>query len=162
MTPTDIRFAADGMLQSLATGLRALGYDCLAGRERFGRRLLEQAVAEDRVFLTRNTHLGNDWPRALVERAKIVHVAGEPLPQQLREVVEKFSLDPERFLFTRCLVCNEPLRAAERSEALPHLPPRVAAREERFWRCERCGRFFWHGSHVQNSVARLRQWLGSE
>lgn len=159
MTPTDIRFAADGMLQSLATWLRALGYDCLAGRERFGQRLLEQAVEEERVFLTRNTHLANDWPHALVERAHIVHVAGEQLPQQLREVVERFSLDGERFLFTRCLVCNEPLRAVEKTEALPHLPPRVAASEEKFWRCERCGQFFWHGSHVQNSVARLRQWL---
>ncbi|MFA6562419.1 MAG: Mut7-C RNAse domain-containing protein [Verrucomicrobiia bacterium] len=160
MTPTDIRFAADGMLQSLATWLRALGYDCLAGRDRFGRRLLEEAAAEERVFLTRNTHLDNDWPRALVERSRILHVAGEQLPQQLREVVEKFSLDWERFLFTRCLVCNELLRLADKSEALPHLPPRVTAREKYFWRCERCDRFFWHGSHVQNSAARLRQWLG--
>ena len=147
------------MLQSLATWLRALGYDCAAGRERFGRRLLEQAVAEKRVFLTRNAHLAYDWPRALVERASLVHIAAEQLPQQLREVVGAFSLDVERFLFTRCLVCNEPLRAVEKPAALPRVPPRVAAREEKFWRCERCGRFFWHGSHVRNSVARLRQWL---
>ena len=161
MTPTDIRFAADGMLQSLATWLRALGYDCLAGRERFGRRLLEQAVAEGRVFLTRNTHLAHDWPRALLERARIVRVAGERLPQQLREVVENFALDGERFLFTRCLECNEPLRAVGKAEAWPRLPPRVAAREEKFWRCERCGRCFWRGSHVRNSVERLRQWLAT-
>ncbi len=159
MTPTDIRFAADGMLQSLATWLRALGYDCLAGRERFGRRLLEQAVAEERVFLTRNTHLVNDWPHALLDRAQIVCVGGETLPGQLREVVERFSLDWKRFLFTRCLVCKELLHAADKPEVLPHLPARVAAREEEFWRCERCGRFFWHGSHVRNSVARLRRWM---
>jgi len=146
------------MLQSLATWLRALGYDCLAGRERFGRRLLEQAVAEERVFLTRNTHL-NDWPRVLVERARILHVSGEQFPQQLREIVEKFSLDWQRFLFTRCLECNEPLRVVDKSEALPHLPPRVAAREDNFWQCGRCGRYFWHGSHVQNSMARLRRWM---
>ena len=159
MTPTEIRFAADGMLQSLATWLRMLGCDCLAGRAYHGRRLLEQAVAGERVFLTRNTHLANDWPRMLVERAQVFRIAGEALPDQLREVVEKFSLDPERFLFTRCLVCNEPLSAAEKSAALPHLPEGVAAREERFWHCERCGRFFWHGSHVRDSMARLRRWL---
>lgn len=147
------------MLQSLATWLRALGYDCLAGREQFGRRLLEQAVAEERVFLTRNTHLANDWPRVLVEQAQVVCVSSETLPEQLREVVERFSLDWERFLFTRCLACNDPLRAVNKSEALPHLPPRVAVREDSFWQCARCGRFFWHGSHVQNSVARLRQWM---
>ena len=159
MIPAGIRFAADGMLQSLAMWLRALGYDCLAGHAWFGRRLLEHTVAEERVFLTRNTHLGHDWPRVLVERAQILHIAGETLPEQLREVVKTFSLDAEQFLFTRCLVCNEPLRVVEKSAALPHLPARVAAREEHFWRCERCGRFFWHGSHVQNSVARLRRWL---
>ncbi|MFA7003248.1 MAG: Mut7-C RNAse domain-containing protein [Verrucomicrobiia bacterium] len=49
MTPTDIRFAADGMLQSLATWLRALGYDCLAGRDLFGLLLLEQAVVDGTV-----------------------------------------------------------------------------------------------------------------
>ncbi|MBI5687042.1 MAG: hypothetical protein HZC54_18380 [Verrucomicrobia bacterium] len=161
MTPADIRFAADGMLQSLATWLRALGYDCTAGRELFGRRLLERAVAEQRVFLTRNTHLANDWPRSLVGQAQILFVAGETFPEQLREVVGRFLLDRERFLFTRCLVCNDPLRAAGKPEALPSLPPRVAAREEKFWHCERCGRFFWHGSHVRNSAARLRQWLAA-
>ncbi|MCX6897963.1 MAG: hypothetical protein NT105_04610 [Verrucomicrobia bacterium] len=109
MTPAEIHFAADGMLQSLATWLCALGYDCLAGRDLFGRLLLEQAVAEERVFLTRNTHLASDWPHALVDRAQVVYVGGETLPEQLREVVERFSLDWQRFLFTRCVVCNEPL-----------------------------------------------------
>lgn len=160
MTPVEIRFAADGMLQSLATWLRMLGYDCLAGRACFGRRLLEEATAGERVFLTRHTHLDNDWPRTLVERARIFHVVGGVLPDQLREVVEAFTLEPERFLFTRCLICNEPLRDVEKSAALAHLPAGVAAREDRFWRCERCGRFFWHGSHVRESVARLHRWLG--
>ena len=35
MTPTDIRFAADGMLQSLATWLRALGYDLCSPAAKF-------------------------------------------------------------------------------------------------------------------------------
>ncbi len=71
MSPSEIRFAADGMLQSLATWLRVLGCDCLAGCGLFGRELLERAVADGRVFLTRNTHLSNDWPRALAERAEV-------------------------------------------------------------------------------------------
>jgi uncharacterized protein len=159
VTPSDIRFAADGMLQSLATWLRVLGYDCLAGRELFGRRLLEQAMAEDRVFLTRNHHLYNDWPRALVERAQILQVAGERFHEQLREVVVKFALDHRQFVFTRCVVCNESLRAAAKPEASGSVPASVAAREQEFWRCARCGRFFWRGSHVENSLRRLRQWL---
>jgi len=147
------------MLQSLATWLRALGYDCLAGREWFGRRLLEQAVAEDRVFLTRNRHLHNDWPRALLDRAQILCVTHERFPEQLREVVEKFALDYRQFVFTRCVVCNQPLQPAAKSEASASVPASVAAREQEFWRCPRCGRFFWRGTHVENSLVRLRNWL---
>jgi uncharacterized protein with PIN domain len=67
MTPSEIRFAADGMLQSLATWLRLLGYDCIS-------------------------------------------------------------------------------RPDQRTD-------------ERFWRCDRCNKTFWRGSHVTNSLARLRTWL---
>jgi hypothetical protein len=161
MTPADIRFAADGMLQSLATWLRVLGYDCLAGRDLFGRRLLEEAVAGDRVFLTRNTHLQNDWPHALLERASIFYVASEALSAQLREVVAKFALDWKSGLFTRCVRCNAMLERAARSEVLAGLPPVVAAHERDFWQCGRCRKVFWHGTHVRDSVARLERWLGA-
>src|SRR5436309_7252425 len=141
------------MLQSLADWLRLLGYDCAAGH---GRPFLEQAVGEDRVFLTRNFHLPDNLPRALLQREEIVYVAAEHLPEQLREVVEKFSLDTERFVFTRCVACNIPLRQAEPSA---DVPAEVLARERVFWRCDRCGKTFWRGSHVTNSLARLRRWL---
>jgi uncharacterized protein with PIN domain len=178
MTPTEVRFAADGMLQSLATWLRLTGYDCVTraeahasatgekvvcsrGVSRGSRVLLEQAVAEGRVFLTRNAHLTDTLPRALLDRAQVVYVAGEHLPEQLREVVEKFSLERDRFVFTRCVECNRPLSRQERSEATGHVPADVAARETEFWHCACCGKTFWKGSHVRNSVARLQQWLAA-
>jgi len=145
MTPAEIRFAADGMLLSLATWLRLLGYDCLACPGQSGRALLEQAVAENRVFLTRNAHLHDTLLHALFARARIELVAAEHLPQQLREVVTKFALDTEAFVFTRCLLCNEVLQRTS----------------EEFWRCPRCDKTFWHGSHVTNSLARLRVWLAN-
>ena len=143
MTPAEIRFAGDGMLQSLATWLRLLGYDCLTRPGQSGRVLLERAVAEGRIFLTRNTHLRDTLPHALLARARIELVAAEHLPEQLREVVTKFALDTETFVFTRCLLCNEVLQRTS----------------EEFWCCPHCGKTFWRGSHVTNSLARLRAWL---
>jgi uncharacterized protein with PIN domain len=160
MSPSEIRFAADGMLQSLATWLRVLGYDCLAGCGLFGRELLERAVADGRVFLTCNTHLSNDWPRALVERAEIVFVASGTLPEQLWEVVGAFSLDAHSFLFSRCVACNEALASVAKADVLAQLPPVVAATQEAFWRCPRCARVFWRGTHVHNSIERMDRWLG--
>ena len=144
------------MLQSLADWLRLLGYDCATGH---GRRFLEQAAVDDRVFLTRNFHLPDNLPKALLQSETILYVRGEHLPEQLREVVGQFSLDTERFVFTRCVVCNVPLRSVGAGEATGHVPADVLAREREFWRCDHCGKTFWRGSHVVNSLARLRQWL---
>jgi uncharacterized protein len=158
MTPSDIRFVADGMLQSLGAWLRLLGYDCVTATGRPSRLLLEQAVAENRVFLTRNAHLNDNMPYDLLHRAQIVSLPAEHLPEQLCDVIRRFELDTESFTFTRCVICNLPL---ERTVTMPaDIPADVAARETEFWRCQRCGKSFWRGSHVTNSLARLRRWLG--
>ena len=159
MTPAGIRFAADGMLQSLARWLQLLGYDCLAGDRLFGRTLMERATVEARVFLTRNAHLNDTLPHALLARAQILFVVAEHLPEQLREVVRKFDLDVEKFQFTRCVECNEPLSPLALNEVADRIPADVVAREREFWQCAACGRAFWRGSHVHNSVMRLHRWL---
>jgi uncharacterized protein with PIN domain len=178
MTPDEIRFAADAMLQSLATWLRLMGYDCLTpaeahasatgkeklcsgGVSRGSRVLLEQAVAEQRLFLTRNAHLADNLPRALLERAEIYRLRAGQLPAQLRELAGKFCLDTDRYLFSRCLRCNRPLQPLERSQARGRVPADVLAREQQFWQCPHCGKAFWRGSHVHNSRARLERWLAA-
>lgn len=163
MTPREIRFAADGMLQSLGAWLRLLGYDCADADSRTARQRVECAAAENRVFLTRNAHLGNNLPHELLRRVEIMWVAAEHLPSQLAEVVAKFALDTEHFVFTRCVGCNEPLHPVPPAEALACVPPaptRVSGERE-FWGCSRCGKVFWRGSHVRNSLACLRNWLGT-
>lgn len=158
MNPMEVRFAADAMLHSLAKWVRLLGYDCAAQGDLFGRRLFEQAVEERRWILTRNRRFAGDMPRLLLERAAVFHLASERLPGQLREVVERFELDPAAYRFTRCLVCNEPLHPVAKPQAAPLVPPQVWEREERFWQCARCGRIYWQGSHVSRSVRSLHGW----
>lgn len=157
-TPNDVRFAADGMLLSLGKWLRLLGYDCVGNPGHSGRALLEQAIAENRLFLTRNTHLREYLPKTMLQAADIIVVVGEVLPDQLREVVKRFSLDSSAFVFTRCIECNVPLKVAEIAQG-KGLPPRVAAQQTGFWKCPRCGKLLWRGSHVANSMQRLQKWL---
>ncbi|MEI8234247.1 MAG: Mut7-C RNAse domain-containing protein [Verrucomicrobiota bacterium] len=161
MNPNEVRFAADAMLLSLAKWLRMLGYDCLAGSGIFGRSLVETAVAERRWILTRNRRYAGDLPQLLLERADIFLLAGEELPGQLREVADRFSLEPSAFLFTRCLVCNAPLHPIAKPHLPPSVPHAVRAREEHFWQCRHCRRIYWRGSHVRNSMRRLNDWLGN-
>lgn len=159
MNPHEISFAADGMLQSLAKWLRLLGYDCIAGSNLFGRALVEKAVAENRWMITRNRHFTGDLPHWLIERADIFVIASEQLPEQLRETLERFSLEPDAYCFTRCLICNEPLIPVAKPQLSPNVPQALLQREDRFWKCDHCGRIFWRGSHVHASIRRLKDWL---
>lgn len=160
MLPVEIRFAADGMLQSLARWLRLLGYDCLGSPNLFGRRLLEQAVTEGRVFLTRNIHLSDNLPHRLLAHSQIVVIAGGNLSAQVGEVVAKYKLETRQNLFSRCLQCNAPLRRLDRAEAIGQVPPDVSASGTTVWRCDKCAKSYWHGGHVRNSEQRLQAWLG--
>jgi uncharacterized protein with PIN domain len=121
--------------------------------------LLEQAVAEDRVFLTRNTHLADSLPHELLHRASVRFVLGEHLPAQLHEVVEKFSLETSHYVFTRCVGCNVPLRQVTATEAAGQVPGDVLTTADEFWRCDACAKTFWRGSHVRNSLDHLQHWL---
>lgn len=159
MKPDEIRFAADAMLQSLAKWLRLLGYDTIAGDALFGLTLVETAVGESRWVLTRNRRFGAELPAQLLSFADIHVVDSEHLSGQLAEVVDRFALEPSAYRYTRCLVCNVPLRPVAKPGRAAPIPPDVLAREKRFWRCERCGRFYWHGSHVQRSNRELDRWL---
>lgn len=160
MNPDEVRFVADGMLLSLATWLRLLGYDCEGRPGQFGRELLEQAAAERRVFLTRNHHLTANQPRQLLENVEIAQIHAEHLPEQLREVVARFALDTGRYSFTRCIPCNLKLRSIAPTKARLSVPPDVLERGDRLWECPGCGRIFWRGSHVTRSLSILQEWLG--
>jgi uncharacterized protein with PIN domain len=57
----------------------------------------------------------------------------------------------------RCMACGGELAELTRQEAAGRVPPRSLARHDRFWECVRCGRAFWHGTHWENIIQRLRQ-----
>jgi uncharacterized protein with PIN domain len=95
----------------------------------------------------------------MTPKNRLGDLSGERLPDLLRVVVIKYSVETEQYVYTRCLECNEPLRRAGRAEAANQVPPKVLERETDFWRCERCDRTFLHGSHIRNSLQQLKGWL---
>lgn len=143
-----LRFLVDHMLQKLGRYLRIVGLDAAEGGGRT-HELIRRADAEGRVFLTRNTHLGEQYP--VPERWLLLR-SDDPV-QQLREVVAAFGVDPRAALFTRCIRCNVAL--ADEPDPGPAVPERVRRRYTRFFRCPSCGTVFWHGSHVANTCRKL-------
>ena len=139
------------MLGSLARWLRILGYDVVYDSKLDDAALVEQAVSEERVILTRD--------RRLVERKKArdhLLVRSERLDEQILQVLERCGgkLDRDR-LFGRCLRCNQPLTELRAEEAVRRVPPYVARTQKRFRHCSGCGRVYWRATHVERMLARL-------
>src|SRR5262249_47610821 len=135
-------FVADAHLGGLAHPLRMMGFDTLYDNAFADHEIGRLAAAEHRIVLTRD--------RELLKRRGITHgvyVRALRSPAQLHEVFERLQLARQARPFTRCLHCNGRLMAIDKAQALPALPPRVAATFERFSACEDCRRVFWEGSH---------------
>lgn len=152
-----MRFLCDEMLLRFGRWLRAAGHDtaiAAAGEE--DRALIERALAEERMLLTRD--------RALAERAAsrvpVLLLAGEGLDQAARHLRLVLGLDWLSAPFTRCLVDNAPL-VPETPEAIAQVPSRSReAAAAGLKRCPDCRRLYWPGGHFQRMQTRLARWQG--
>lgn len=153
------RFVADVHLGTLARRLRLLGFDTLYGPSFEDARLASISADERRILLTRDVGL---LKRSAVTRGHWVRHT-DPL-QQLKEVIDAFSLQQDLKPFTRCMVCNGDLRAVQLASVAGLVPPGVLERCHRFRQCAQCKRIYWRGTHFKrlNMYAlALRQAAGS-
>lgn len=134
----------DEMLVGIGRWLRVARYDtALANNGDSDRDLVERAVAEGRLLLTRD--------RKLIERRKAQPIAvlvdADGLEGQARELSRRLGIDWLRRPFSRCIECNVALRPA-RDEEIASVPADVRQAGLPILSCPRCGRVYWEGSHV--------------
>jgi len=151
------RFFVDAMLGRLATWLRVLGMDVQYERAIEDNVLIERAITEDRVVLTRDRLLA----RRRLLRGRVFLVHHDHVEDQLKEVVGRFGVEPERF-FTRCVRCNAPLRALPAGAAEGRVPPYVFRTQRSFSTCPVCGRIYWQGTHREKMEKKIREMLGDK
>lgn len=145
------KFLVDAMLGTLASRLRALGYDTVWRRDTADSLLLREAHAEGRLLLTQDRELSE------IGGARALFVNAKTAAEQLDEVVARLALapDPAR-LFTRCSLCNAPLVPAEKASVAERVPPRALAHHDAFWTCPSCDKVYWKGSHYDEMLAALK------
>lgn len=141
----EMKFLADRTTGKLARKLRLLGFDVLYRGEGQVEEGAQLAFSEGRVFLTRS--------RRLTEKGRepqiIVVEADEP-GEQVREVLAKLELNPEKDqFFSRCLKCNEILLPASKEEVEGRVPDFIFRSYGSFHVCPRCRRVYWPGTHLQ-------------
>lgn len=142
-----MRFVADAMLGRLAKWLRLLGYDTLYWRGDDAR-LVRLVLAENRLLLTRDTHLPPRLPTHLT-----CFIESDHYDEQLGQVVVRFGLSSQ--IGRLCLRCNLPLEAADNAEVRAEVPPFVWQTQERFARCPGCLRVYWEGTHYARMAETL-------
>ncbi len=137
------------MLGRLAKWLRLLGYDTRYDNSADDVTLLRIAQSENRVLLTRDLALS---------RQRGVHsiwIESQELEAQIRQVRQAVGPPPDG-RFTRCAVCNAPLKRIGRDEAESRVPPYVYQTQEEFRRCPDCGRIYWAATHVERMQSILQ------
>jgi hypothetical protein len=150
MNQSPIRFAVDRMLGRLARMLRLLGYDTEYSPDISTAELRAIAQGTDRIILTRG-QAEKRYPGL----HNVYSVRSDHAPEQLREVVERFRLDPRRGLWTRCTLCNATLAPATKPEIAQQVESKILELYDEFFRCSGCGHIYWHGSQVARILKHL-------
>lgn len=150
-----MRFLVDINVGKLARLLRMMGYDALLFDHGDDNKLVAQALAEDRIVLTKDREI---LRRRVVTcgKLKALLIQSTDPDEQLKEVVRAFGLDASGS-FTRCLECNSLLEPREKEEIKDRLPPYVYRSQEEFKECPFCHRLYWKGSHWQRMNRRLEK-----
>jgi uncharacterized protein with PIN domain len=131
-------FDVDGMLGRLAKWLRILGFDTAFPRSR---------PSVGRLFVT---------ARRSVAYAGAIVVSGDDPSGHLRQVLERAGIRPDpRLFFSRCLICNVPVREVRREDVAGKVPDGVFQRSRSFHECPECSRIYWEGSHAERIKKRL-------
>ena len=138
------RFILDAHLGKLAKYLRMLGFDTLYRNDFGDEEIIDIAVSEKRIILTRD--------KLLLKSKKVSHgyyVRATEKHEQLIEVVKKFDLIRQFRSFTRCMTCNAELIPKTKEEILDKIDADTARIFKEFFYCPYCDKVFWKGSHFE-------------
>jgi len=137
------------MLMRLARWLRMAGQDVSNPPDGADDSdLIKISLAEGRTLLTRDKLLAR---RCEKSGAYFLLVESSDLDEQLRELREaglSLDINPKR-----CTLCNGPLEEVRGSDTVDDPGhPEVGST---LWRCERCGKLYWQGTHWRGIRKRL-------
>jgi len=140
------------MLGGLARWLRAAGYDAEWEYGIDDGELVRRAEQTGRVLLSCDSAI---FERNIVKDGRIKALfipRGLDKFAQLRFVIGKLGLSLRR---PRCMACGGELAEVPKHKVMDEAPPLAYRNCERFWRCTRCGKLLWHGTHWRRIARQL-------
>lgn len=145
-------FLCDAMLGGLARWLRAAGYEAEFDVHIEDGELVRRAHQENKVLLTSD---GDIMDRFAVTEDLIDYVfipRDLDVMEQLGHVLATMDIPLRN---PRCMECGGELGDVDLEEVSDEVPPKVRRECTEYWRCGRCGKVYWRGTHWQSISERL-------
>jgi uncharacterized protein len=150
-----MKFLCDQMLVRLGRWLRAAGYDTEIIEQSIpDDEILEQAIEEGRLLLTRDKHLRE----MRGHRKSVIWLDANTLEDCVKELTKQVDINWMKAPFSRCLLCNNPLVKAAEEHLLQQVPEDILEKSNIFWYCGKCQKVYWEGSHTQRMRQKLMSW----
>jgi hypothetical protein len=101
--------------------------------------------------------LTRDLDLTKVRGANAFFVPGKRLKEQVQAVIQKYGLKilPQN-MFSRCSVCNEPLKDIPKSKVKGKVPPLVYRLFDKFAYCPKCKKYYWKGTHYEKLIEEFK------
>jgi uncharacterized protein with PIN domain len=147
-------FMADVNLGKLARRLRMLGFDAAYDNQLDDREIVDIAVREKRIVLTRD--------RKLLFRKAVTHgfwIRADDADTQVRGVLQRLDLYDQVRPLQRCMECNGRIEPVAREQVWSRLEPLTRRYYSEFFCCSRCQKIYWSGSHVAHMTGVIHELL---
>ncbi len=147
-----MKFFADEMLGKLAHWLRLAGLDVAYERGIEDGVLVQRAKDEQRILLTRDTHL--------IQKLKPVEylfIKHDHLKDQFSQFHQHFpGIFEKHQAFSRCAECNAILETLPKEKLKGKIFNYVYYTQHSFKICPHCEHVYWNATHVEKIKSKLR------
>jgi hypothetical protein len=142
-------FLVDAMLGKLAKKLRLLGYDSFYSSNMEDDEIIQLAKNENRILITKDVPLCH---KAKKQQILAVQITSDDEIEQFLQINEKASLGKCTVSggSSRCPVCNGELQYTEKNDVFEKVPTGVFENMNDFWKCTKCEKIYWEGTHIKN------------
>ena len=142
-------FIVDAMLGKLVKKLRLLGYNSFYSSSIEDDKIIQLAKNENRILVTKDVPLAH---KATKKQIMNVQITSDDEIEQLLQINEKTSLGKCTVSGgnSRCPVCNGELQYTEKKDVSEKVPAGVFENMKDFWKCTKCEKIYWEGTHIKN------------
>lgn len=142
-------FIVDAMLGKLAKKLRLFGFDSLYSSSMEDDKIIQLAKNENRVLITKDVLLTQ---KAKKQQILAVQITSDNEIDQFLQINEKVNLGKCSVSGgnSRCTECNGELLYTEKNDISDKVPTGVFENMKDFWKCIKCEKIYWEGTHIKN------------